>query len=490
MLFRSSGKKYKKCCMNKDAHTVVESSEFILRKLRNTENELVKTLMAFAATRLGEEALGEAWDEFRFWEDEGTDTEELMGIDSIFSIWFVFIWDAWDILDEIDGGSEILELPRVTIAMLYMEENPELLDDFQRRYIRESSLRPYSFYQITGVCEGRSLTLRDILLNQTHVVLEKQGSRPDTKGGILFTRVVTLDGVSVMVGCFPIVIPPHYQSPIIDLRRYIEKEEGGTLTAGSLLENDFELREIFSGIYDNSRERILPELQNTDGEALVPVRLLYDLLCTPEEALSRLKSLADGIDDEELKADAVYYKAGALRSIRFPWLKKGNEQHPEWENTIMGEIDINKKRLSIEVNSVSRSDIIQKEIKKRLGEKAVYKKSVMTSIEKMLEKGNKAGSDVKAQELKATHDELMQLPEVKDKIAEMAKKHWETWPDIPVPALGNMTPRQAAKDPVGREKLEGLFLHYESMIREQDQGEFKPDIPALKRMLGMDRDSC
>ncbi|NOY01097.1 MAG: hypothetical protein GXP30_15425, partial [Verrucomicrobia bacterium] len=289
-----SGKKYKKCCMNKDAHTVVESSEFILHKLRNTENELVKTLMAFAAIRLGEEALSEAWDEFWLRDEEEIDTEGLMDIDSIFAIWFVFIWDAWDILDEIDGGSEILELPRVTIAMLYMEENPELLDDFQRRYIRESCLRPYSFYQITGVREGRSLTLRDILLKQTHVVLEKQGSRPEMKGGILFTRVVTLDGVSVMAGCFPLVIPPHYQSPIIDLRRHMEKEEGGMLSTGSLLENDFELREIFSGIYDNSRERTLPELQNTDGEALVPVKLLYDLLYTPEEAFARLKSLAEG----------------------------------------------------------------------------------------------------------------------------------------------------------------------------------------------------
>ncbi|MBC2715771.1 MAG: hypothetical protein HF978_10725 [Desulfobacteraceae bacterium] len=67
----------------------------------------------------------------------------------------------------------------------------------------------------------------------------------------------------------------------------------------------------------------------------------------------------------------------------------------------------------------------------------------------------------------------------------MAKSHWDSWIDIPVPALGDMTPKEAAKDPIGREKLEGLFLHFETMNSRQGQNEFSPDIARLKQILGL-----
>ena len=67
----------------------------------------------------------------------------------------------------------------------------------------------------------------------------------------------------------------------------------------------------------------------------------------------------------------------------------------------------------------------------------------------------------------------------------MAKTHWDSWVDIPVPALGNLTPREAAKDPVGREKLDGVFLHFEFMNRSQGINEFSPDIAKLKKILGI-----
>ena len=40
---------------------------------------------------------------------------------------------------------------------------------------------------------------------------------------------------------------------------------------------------------------------------------------------------------------------------------------------------------------------------------------------------------------------------------EMRRRHWEEWLDTRVPALGNKTPRQAAKTASGRERLEGLL---------------------------------
>ncbi|MDZ7832485.1 MAG: SEC-C metal-binding domain-containing protein [Desulfobacterales bacterium] len=75
----------------------------------------------------------------------------------------------------------------------------------------------------------------------------------------------------------------------------------------------------------------------------------------------------------------LYDEAGEMESIRFTWRKKGNEMHPEWDNTIMGTIAIDRGRLTVEVNSEKRSQAIQREIKNRLKDKAVYKNAVMSS---------------------------------------------------------------------------------------------------------------
>ena len=57
---------------------------------------------------------------------------------------------------------------------------------------------------------------------------------------------------------------------------------------------------------------------------------------------------------------------------------------------------------------------------------------------------------------------LMALPEVQSMLEREMNKHWASWPDTPVPALRGMTPRKAAKDPIGRELLESLLLDFES----------------------------
>ena len=68
--------------------------------------------------------------------------------------------------------------------------------------------------------------------------------------------------------------------------------------------------------------------------------------------------------------------------------------------------------------------------------------------------------------------------------AELARRHWDAWLDTKVPALGNKTPRQAAKTASGRERLEALFAGY-SQNRMGGRHTFGPDIAALKQKLGM-----
>src|SRR2546430_11831458 len=58
-------------------------------------------------------------------------------------------------------------------------------------------------------------------------------------------------------------------------------------------------------------------------------------------------------------------------------------------------------------------------------------------------------------------DELMRRPEVRAHLEEFQRRHYETWPEIPLPALNNKTPLEAIQDPDGREMVEALITQFE-----------------------------
>jgi len=72
------------------------------------------------------------------------------------------------------------------------------------------------------------------------------------------------------------------------------------------------------------------------------------------------------------------------------------------------------------------------------------------------------------------------------RLEETARQHWIAWMDLPVPALNNMTPREAAKTEEGRDLLESLLLYYESHDDEPNENLMRPDLASLRRELGME----
>jgi hypothetical protein len=52
------------------------------------------------------------------------------------------------------------------------------------------------------------------------------------------------------------------------------------------------------------------------------------------------------------------------------WVKAGNRQHREWDNTILGTLRLDAGRLVVEVNSARRAERVKREIAKRLRDTA------------------------------------------------------------------------------------------------------------------------
>jgi hypothetical protein len=80
--------------------------------------------------------------------------------------------------------------------------------------------------------------------------------------------------------------------------------------------------------------------------------------------------------------------------------------------------------------------------------------------------------------------EVERSPEIEALEADWLRKHWDAWVDTKVPALGNRTPRQAAKTARGRERLEALLSDFERSA-ERSQSAFTPNIGELRSKLGL-----
>jgi hypothetical protein len=198
-------------------------------------------------------------------------------------------------------------------------------------------------------------------------------------------------------------------------------------------------------------------------------------------AVERLTPLAM-LREEAHITDETYDAAGALCSATLTWIRAGNRKMKDWDNTALGTLRVNESQLVVEVNSARRRRRIEEEIRKHLGSAAMLVDTTVTDITEVLEERRSSASASLAS--LQSQDTAPSPPERQAIEAELARRHWDAWLDTKVPALGNRTPRQAAKSASGRERLEALLAGY-SQNRVGGRNAFEPDIAALKRTLGM-----
>jgi len=469
-----SGKKYKKCCLVNTASV----SDLMWQKMRRTEGTLIPLLEEYTIQRLGENAIGEAWAEFTSdREIEFPEDQPPVEFENLFIPWCLFNWVSDDFLDA--SQTRPINHP---VAMLYLQDKDNQLDSFQQRFIQTICDSHFSFYVVTKVSPGQSLELRDLILNKTISVYERQGSESITMGNIIFARILTMDNSSIMVGSSPYLIPADYQSYFIDLRENWQTsiEDFGDEV---LSVYEYDIREIYHDIIEKIKNPVPPKLVNNEGDKLEFSKLHYQLDCSVHEAFSALQSLAITISEKELLDDGKFDKQGILKSIEFPWLEKLGTEKLKMETTVKGTFVISTNKLTISVNSRERAEAIKLKIARCLGKRATFKNAVIQSTEKMLD-DMPSGNPIAQSKAALSSQELESQPEIQAMLKEMAVKHWEDWLDIPLPVLQNKTPRESAKTAQGLERLDALFLQFKGMSNDAN-APFNPDINALKKELGI-----
>jgi len=457
-----SGKKYKHCHLLND--TEVAPDQLAWRRLRRVIDDggLRPQTLEFLVEEYGLDGLDEAWAEFLLWrnmvEDEASDdtptdgapdadddldfeTEEFTSFDPESPFAEVFINWAFTFWRPDPQGTIITDETLHSIAPIdvFLRLRGQRLDPLLRQYVASLSASVVSFYQVVGERSDQCLAVRDLLLQTDHVVFDRALRESTAPGAVLLGFIASAGGVSIFHAVWPYALAPADAINIIDFREFIA--ETTKVTSALIRGYDIELRNMYFDALKLDAQP--PSIETTDGEAVALQELDYAIE-SGDAAFEALHDLDVESNRDQQWQEASTTADGRLESITIQWSRLGNAQHSDWASTVLGSIHLSPSRMRIAVASNERRERIQAIVEERLGSSARL-------------------IAVSAPQTRADDLPPLNSADAERVIAEYLNKHYESWPDHPLPALNGQTPREARATPSGREKVAALLLELDNM---------------------------
>jgi hypothetical protein len=82
-------------------------------------------------------------------------------------------------------------------------------------------------------------------------------------------------------------------------------------------------------------------------------------------------------------------------------------------------------------------------------------------------------------------ERLVATPEIQAALRETLRRHYRSWPDERLPALGGRTPREAVRNADGREAVQALLTQFERDMERRDPVLHAGIIEELRATLGI-----
>lgn len=323
----------------------------------------------------------------------------------------------------------------------FLEEFGSLLPDDEAMLASSWTLVDRSVHEIMEVSPGDHLVARDLSTGDTIRVRERTMSNQVSAGQLFCARAVP-DGAThrFVGGVFR--VNPGSENRVLELLDRGDPEEIAGWVAGS------------SGP---------PVLQTREGEPLVDCRVVLEV----------------GDPDLVMKILEANYEPPDTEGEDPSWL----ELHPidELEQILRAHLRPEGSRIVVSTNSEERADRIISTIRAGAPD-AVVVEDVRRPMDfaslmhrKRLEERLHPGEAVE-------DTSAMDDPEALALMAEMRERFEERWCDESIPALGGLTPRQAAADPTRREQLDRLLVSFEQPMGNPDVA-MRPS--RLRELLGI-----
>lgn len=460
-----SGKKYKRCCLVKAS--AEPADELAWRRLRRVLDEHRSTLFRFAKRAYGASVLDEAERAF------AGDVEPAFDQDgpraTLFIPWAFHFWSP----SALCTGVRDEELRGVTPTAAYLARTRHV-DSLFKTYLQSCLSSALSVFEIAEVRPWRGFVLRDLITGDEHDVSERSATATMQRGDLIVGQLATADGVTILEACQGFVIPPIWKLEVLAWRQRTFPH-GELVTHDRLRERHEDVVALYREIERRIFDRGMPDIRNTDGDVISPRTVVFDI-SSERDTFDALRHLAISDDDAALLREAEYDGDGVLKSVRFPWLRAGPGHAAGLERALLGWLNVRRGRLTVEVNSEARETRIRTIVAEVLGDRAVYRMTEEVSVEQEMGRqtlrGGQSGASPEAAALAA-------MPEVKQAVDAMLTRHYASWVNEPLPALGGRTPLEAVVNADGREAVAALVAQI-----ERDGGRMQPPLdPAIVRRM-------
>ena len=476
-----SGKKYKRCCLQKDNPTV--SDDLPWRQVRAARESLNAKMMEFSVEVYGKDALHLAWEEWCC-EHEEPLAHAATGADMRGSEFVLFM--SWFLVNWIDHDAK-KKIPLPPLSWKFRKAFEGKLSPIENEYLNSIIDEPFSFFELLGVKPGEGYLARDILTGREMFIYEKSGSMSAQIGGFLFGRLAIVGEVTIFDAVAEILFPVEWKGTVLEARQSIRKalkiKKDAMPSPQDIRGFEEEIRTLYRDLKNAAENPKPPTLTNTDGEPLSFNKVIFQIE-NANDVFEAIHSLCFSRSRQELRDDADLDGEGKINRIEFPWLGKGNKLHKEWDNTVLGNVTLEHNRLVVETNSLERVESIKKLISKLCGKLAKHKTTLIEPLEaKLAEMKNKGLPDLRKKEM---GEELKNHPEIQARLKEMHKTHMERWVTEKIPALGGKTPIQAVKTSEGREMVSALLMQFEKGAGVMADKEFELGVlRGVRERLGL-----
>jgi hypothetical protein len=380
-------------------------------------------------------------------EEPDQQLEEVMAsepVDIAFNSWFAFDFDC--------GGCTMLEK--------FLESEGKQLSSGELNYlqaVRGSHLR---LYEILDVKPDQGLEVRDLWDDRRFYVRERAATRQLVAWDVAVGRIGFAGDGETVFETLPYVFRAADKDDLLKGLRKAHQLFTREFPGDGLTEFFKRMAPVFHKLWlEQVALRPLPKIVTGDGEPFIFAKVLFDL----EDRDTVIRSL-------ENRDDVVEQDDGS-----YVWLEPaGNFQHSG------GTITLEERRIVFETTSQKRAERARDELPTLFGGAVRFRAISYQDVEQTLKRAPKT-----------TQPKEPDIPieEQRKILGEYYEKHYRKWLDEPVPALGDRTPRHAARLKTMRPKLIALLKDFESHSeRQRRAGEIAYDFGWMWAELGLNRE--
>jgi len=440
-----SGKKYKKCCLQKRAEPSPEQRAAALQRM---DGDLARRLMSYAQRRHNHMGRFEPW-----FEDElGGDLDMMQLV--IPCACYVFTVDG-------KPASE-----------WFLAARGGKLTEAEQAWLQAQRQAWLGLWEVQEVEVGHHALLLDLLTGQRRTVIERQGTAGLVPRLVLLARVVDCQGISLLIGSHQQPLPPQRAEQVQQLVREELELGEGDVPPERLRQLDAAeaLLATWHVVCEELASKPLPELKNTDGDDMLLTNDTFTIVDGERQALlERLR---------ELKHETIRVAVEeADGEQHFTFTVAGNAKHRSWDNTVVGTAGLRSGRLNVETNSRQRADTLRALLEEQVGDLLEHRSRDHADPTALLDERLAAEPDDEEAEEALGEEELEVMRAFK-------QQHMEGWLDESIPLLDDATPRKAARDPALRRRLEVLVKEMECREARLPEAE-RFDVAGLRRELGL-----